>query len=127
MREVRDAPLTELLRPLRESFNQLRNSCDGATSSIRVAGKVAGFIEGCAGRVGAGPLVRGAAEVFKGGVGLASDGVAAAGFDLPFGPTVVQAPLNTGTGDYNRFVKPSKNYGYTTYLGVGFGIRAPWS
>jgi hypothetical protein len=90
-RQRSDIPLTELLRPLRESFNQLRNSCDGEASSTRVAG----FAAGCAGRKETGPLEWETAEAVA-PPGRVDELAAKTRFDLPFGPTVVQALPEVG-------------------------------
>lgn len=88
----RDPPLTELLRPLRESPSHLRNSCEGASGSSSGFWRRAFGTELVAGR-GVVELVtrvdEGAAE---GGGGRAGKPATVAGVAvLPFEPTVDHA------------------------------------
>ena len=106
-----DIPLTEWLSPFKDSFNQLRNSREGVASSSRGAGGGAGFATGTdTGRTGTGPLVREVATAVP-PTGRADGGAVTTGFDLPLGPTIVQAPPEAETE------------GYTTYIGQSIIIE----
>lgn len=99
-----DILLTEWLSPFKESFNQLRNSREGVASSRRGAGGSTGFATGTdTGRTGMGPLVREVAEAVT-PTGRADEGAITPGFDLPLGPTVVQAPPEAETGGYTPYI-----------------------
>lgn len=100
-------PLTEWLSPFKDSLNQLRNSREGVASSSRCAGGGAGFATGTdTGRTRMGPLVREVATAVP-PTGRADEGAVITGFDLPLGPTVVQAPPEAEIEGYTTYISQS--------------------